>query len=317
MIFKSFLNKLFPSPEVKKMGNPHIQELFQKLEKTEILIDYKESKEKVTLGKSKFGGNPHLPKNFEWYWFEGTSFGHEGAGNHPLLFLAQINLAEVAQYDKDHLLPTEGILYFFHGWQPEIWHFKPKDKGSAKIYYYTGKIDDLVETAPPTDMKIDHPLPEFDLSFSNKPSLPNGEEFYTYYKEYCNQYGVSTLDISNEGIPYYDEIENYGFKFNDCDINKLLGYADCVQAPMLLECETNANGIYWDSKTGIPEEQKDAFLKNSLDWTLLFQMSTINDKKNPGKFTLIFGDCGNIYFYIKKEDLANRNFENISIILQF
>ena len=33
-------------------------------------------------------------------------------------------------------------------------------------------------------------------------------------------------------------------------------------------------------------------------------------------FELMFGDCGRIYFYIRKEDLRNRNFENVWLSLQ-
>lgn len=33
-------------------------------------------------------------------------------------------------------------------------------------------------------------------------------------------------------------------------------------------------------------------------------------------FELLFGDCGNIYFYIKKSDLVNKNFEGSWAILQ-
>ena len=30
----------------------------------------------------------------------------------------------------------------------------------------------------------------------------------------------------------------------------------------------------------------------------------------------MFGDCGRIYFYIRKKDLAERNFDNVQLILQ-
>ena len=33
-------------------------------------------------------------------------------------------------------------------------------------------------------------------------------------------------------------------------------------------------------------------------------------------YALYFGDCGKIYFNIRKEDLKNRNFDNVWLILQ-
>ena len=56
----------------------------------------------------------------------------------------------------------------------------------------------------------------------------------------------------------------------------------------------------------------DEIKKASKDWVLLFQMDTVESDD----YELMFGDCGHIYFWIKKEDLANKNFENIWLILQ-
>ena len=47
-------------------------------------------------------------------------------------------------------------------------------------------------------------------------------------------------------------------------------------------------------------------------WQLLLQLNSIANEK----IELLFGDCGNIYFYINKMDLINNNFENTWTILQ-
>ena len=47
-------------------------------------------------------------------------------------------------------------------------------------------------------------------------------------------------------------------------------------------------------------------------WMLLLQLDTIE----CDDFELMFGDCGHIYFYITKEDLKARRFDNIWLILQ-
>ena len=47
-------------------------------------------------------------------------------------------------------------------------------------------------------------------------------------------------------------------------------------------------------------------------WVLLFQMGTVEDDETE----LMYGDCGLIYFWIRKEDLAARNFDNVRLILQ-
>lgn len=57
----------------------------------------------IAVGQSKIGGQPDLPPTIEWF--------KEDNGKR-LSFVAQINLTEVAAYDKSNQLPSQGILYF-------------------------------------------------------------------------------------------------------------------------------------------------------------------------------------------------------------
>lgn len=45
---------------------------------------------------------------------------------------------------------------------------------------------------------------------------------------------------------------------------------------------------------------------------ILLQLDTVE----CDDFELMFGNCGHIYFYITKEDLKARHFDNIWLILQ-
>ena len=49
------------------------------------------------------------------------------------------------------------------------------------------------------------------------------------------------------------------------------------------------------------------------DWTLLFQLESYEGED----FDLCFGDCGRLYFWIKKEDLRNCNFDNTQLVSRF
>ena len=40
------------------------------------------------------------------------------------------------------------------------------------------------------------------------------------------------------------------------------------------------------------------------------------DTVESDDYELIFGDCGHIYFWIKKDDLKSKNFDNVWLILQ-
>ena len=63
----------------------------------------------------------------------------------------------------------------------------------------------------------------------------------------------------------------------------------------------------------LSEEAYAELMKTSVErWVLLLQMGTVTD----GDTELMYGDCGLIYFWIRKEDLAARNFDHVRLILQ-
>ena len=70
-------------------------------------------KETYKLGATRFGGKPDVPLDFVWPTYEGESYDHV-VKDRPLTFLAQFNCAELAQFDKEHLLPDHGLLSFFY-----------------------------------------------------------------------------------------------------------------------------------------------------------------------------------------------------------
>ena len=104
-----------------------------------------------------------------------------------------------------------------------------------------------------------------------------------------------------------------GYAYPD-NRSQLLGWPDIIQNNMTLECELVSRGHYlggsWES---VPQEERDALRAPSVqDWRLLFQLDTVAS----GDFELMFGDCGRIYFYIRREDLLARRFDRAWLVLQ-
>ena len=65
---------------------------------------------------------------------------------------------------------------------------------------------------------------------------------------------------------------------------------------------------------GVPFDSLGFEIKEHVnDWILLFQLTSIEKED----FEFIVGDCGVIYFFIKKEDLKNKDFSNIHCAGQF
>ena len=96
--------------------------------------------------------------------------------------------------------------------------------------------------------------------------------------------------------------------------SQLLGWPDVIQYSMFDECDLVSQGYYLgNGLKGVPKAVYEHAKQTARDrWILLFQLDTVE----TDDFELMFGDCGHIYFYITKEDLAARRFDRVWLILQ-
>ena len=275
--------------------------LLPSLIKTSAAISFRKSEAPLEKTRSKFGGTPYLPKDFVWPIYEGKP--SENISKAPLAFLAQINLEELAPFDKEGLLPKKGMLYFFYDARMVCRGFDPVDKNCAKVYFFDGEKEDLIPAFPSLPLP-EQAFEEFEISFSEKRSLPAFEEFSSFYfdgecdfEDYdarCEKLGVAEAEDGETGS------------------SKLLGYADLIQGEMLDDCERISRGVYCGGALRESEEERKDILKHSRDWLLLLQLGTIETDGAD----VMWGDCGKLYFYIKKQDLAERNFDGAWVILQ-
>ena len=90
--------------------------------------------EKLPVGASKLFGAPDIYDGFEWPTIEVD--GEE----YDLSFIGQINLAEATKFDKDGVLPKNGMLYFFYDLD-EMPH-DPSDESACRVIYHE-RDDDL------------------------------------------------------------------------------------------------------------------------------------------------------------------------------
>ena len=70
------------------------------------------------------------------------------------------------------------------------------------------------------------------------------------------------------------------------------------------------NGYYCGAPFEDEDPERERIKENSGDWILLLQL----DSDDKGNF--MWGDCGMLYFWIRKDDLAQRNFDNVWMSLQ-
>jgi len=84
---------------------------------------------------------------------------------------------------------------------------------------------------------------------------------------------------------------------------------------MLTECESIARGLSCgspESYNNAAADVKEDINNGAADWILLFQMASIEDDD----YELMFGDVGNLYFYIRKQDLKEHAFNKGWLVLQ-
>lgn len=90
-----------------------IKKELQKIRRNAIRLQIKSDVDHSIDG-TRFGGVPDTPKDFNWPTFETSTFLDNEVKPRPLTFLAQFNCAELAPFDKEGLLPKEGVLSFFY-----------------------------------------------------------------------------------------------------------------------------------------------------------------------------------------------------------
>ncbi len=269
------------------------------------ILLYIKGKEAYIKGGTRFGGVPDVPSDFEWPYYTGEGLSGNEIKPRPLSFLAQFNLEQLAPLDTEHLLPEKGILSFFYETESQTWGYDPKDKGSARVYWFEN-ASELSPADFPDDMPKDLRFPMLKITAESKPSYPSYEDF-----------GVSRDSGPIKWVERWDEFDalRKSIVGEEPDvIHKLLGWADPIQGNMTQECELVSRGYYlgngWDNVS--PRDRQETIDFSVRDWLPLFQLDSVCD----GDFELSFGDSGRIYYYIKRDDLKNRRFEKAWLVLQ-
>ena len=71
-------------------------------------------------------------------------------------------------------------------------------------------------------------------------------------------------------------------------------------------------GVEYESRGKLSPEQEREYENGVADWMLLLQLGTLQNRD----YEMMFGDCGYIYFCIRKQDLTACNFDNVWLVLQ-
>lgn len=247
-----------------------------------IFFDFE--KTSVTPRQSKFGGKPALPKNIEW-----PRCFNEYDEETPLSFLLQLNCEELAPYDADNLLPHEGMFYLFYDLVDQPW----RESDGVQLLYSPTPVSELEPAEFPDDLPDDLRLFEMGLKFTNRDTIPCWEDYIGIFGDSDSVYSDWNIIERRMGTWGYPHITSAG---------RILGYASLIQNGIAEACESRA-------REEMPEKYSS---ESAREWVLLLQLDCVEEQE----VDIPFGDCGSIYFYIRRSDLERRDFSHIQFELQ-
>jgi uncharacterized protein YwqG len=218
---------------------------------------------------SRLGGAPLAPPDWQWPIVD----------DEPLLFVGQINCAELHGLPGAELLPSSGLLAFF-GDHDGLMACRIEARDIA-IYHWTD-IDSLVAATAPITPSIVFPMctlatrPVIDLPDPHSCAVQN----LSLNEEQVSRYAIEWKALRRHRIP--DGLDYY------CGFSKLLGWPAQVQA-----------------------EDPTAFCEHG---RLLLQ---VDDYCNGEDHHSWGGAGGSIYFILSEDDLQAQNFAACAFDIQF
>jgi uncharacterized protein YwqG len=257
----------------------------------------------LPLGTSRLGGQPDLPVGHSWpAWDNPGKYGRTAGQGTLLSFLGQINLAELQAQVPTPDLPAQGLLLFFFDAENEPWGFDPTDQAAHRVIF-----------VPSGQALQRHLCPEVEaclipaaVSFVPELTFPKVDE--------------STLDwaqwgVDVDAVDWYEVDEVVRALRPERPHHHVLGTACQVQqGNMAAECQLVSHGFNTGDDEGWRQGMAAPGVAEGIaNWRLLLQFDSEDTDDGLGA---MWGDCGLLYFWIEKQKLALKNFEDTCVILQ-
>jgi len=226
------------------------------------------SRADIPVTASCWGGTPLAPPDWQWPIFE----------DEPLLFIGQINCAELCGLPGAELLPLSGLLAFFGDFDAVM-----ATRSEIIAVYHWADVDSLVPAVAPIEPSMVFPS----CALAMRPLLDLPHPFsravreLNLNKEQASRYFDEWIAVRLHGIP--DDIERH------CSFSKLLGW------PALLQ---NDLGFF------AFEFEKDP--------RLLLQV----DHYSNGEERHDWGLAGSLYFMLPERNLRARRYSGCEFEIQ-
>ena len=228
----------------------------------------------------------------------------------PLSFLAQINFAQLrATGPVDEDFPHSGVLSVFFDVIEQPWGYDPEDAAALAVLFHE-------ETSNLERRELPKILQELDEQWQTPALACELHACLTPLPMESAQWDSLKLDLTDEQgdnfIEWWmDEAENGSSEEGeDACCHRIGGWPTPVQGDMQTECALVAAGHYCGNGNAYSNPALQSVRDTATDWMLLLQIGT--DEKGG----LNWGDNGQLYLWIRREDLRARRFDRARLVLQ-
>lgn len=267
--------------------------------------------EPASLGSCRLGGLPDLPPNLDWPRWNSSEYDEKALADAkendraistqytrerldtlrkrgirsslPLAFMAQLNLSEVPKLGRLPL-PKDGMLYFFYELSEQLSGYDPIDEGSFRVLY-SDQASALHPATKPEDLHDDYVFVGHEVGFQEVVTIPDWPDFDSQEEE-------DAFWKLNDLLPA------------DHDGHQIGGHPEQIQGDMPESCSLVTKGIYLGRPPNLSVGEEKRLLADSHEWRLLLQLASDDDLE------WMWGDAGNLYWWIKEGDLRSLNFED-------
>lgn len=272
------------------------------------------------LGDSKLGGLPDLPIGLEWPtgrlnvppFSPGAIRSYSGVtlpadAVIPLPFIAQIRLSDINTVgpqlsfngfagEGDSLLPPSGSLYFFYN--TVSYGYDWLAPANWRVFWYDGDGSGLQRLEYPSDIPEECQYQPCALTFTAEVTLPHVET--CFISDRGDAGGVLAL-TEDEWDVYSDLL--YEQRANH-KIHQMLGHSDDYQPYMMESGYWRVRRQFFPEMPSMEKFALDSLQPELETGRLLLQV----DAESNG---MEFGRGGRLYFFIRSQDLAARDFSRV------
>jgi hypothetical protein len=246
-------------------------------------------------GSSRLGGEPDLPPSKVWPNWQG----------HPMEFIGQVNLADVAAHDEEGSLPPSGLLSFFCTIDANADRLlrAPHDPSSWMVSRFDGEMAALIRHPRPPELPEGLHFPACAARFAPELSPPDHQSLE-----------VLRLLSVLEWEAYSEFLMGDDGRYLPLLVHRLLGRARTFERSPLVAGYLKAHGI----ADPLPSEEAAVVVLDPRDlvrtmqdlqnnaeaeWRLLFQVSSSTK--------------GILHFCIPKAALSQGRFDRVWAEMQF